>query len=50
MVVVLDAAQSAEVALLALDLGMPPEEVVRHLLSEPLSRWEGETTILTLPC
>lgn len=38
MVIVLHPEQEAEVALLSADLDLSPEEVVRLLLSGPLSR------------
>ena len=46
MVIVLSAEQAAEVTLLADDLDLPVDEVVRHLLSGPLSRWDGPMTAL----
>ena len=49
MVVVLDQTQAVEVRLLAESLGMSEGEVVRHLLSGPLARWEGEVETLCLP-
>ena len=41
MVIVLSKEQAAEVRILSLDLDLTEDEVVRHLLSGPLSRWEG---------
>lgn len=41
MMIVLSREQAAEVRLLADDLDLTEDEVVRHLLSEPLSRWDG---------
>ena len=38
MVIVLHPEQEAEVSLLSAQLELPPEMVVRHLLSGPLSR------------
>lgn len=41
VVIVLSREQAVEVSLLAADLDLPESEVVRLLLSEPLSRWDG---------
>ena len=43
MVIVLHPEQEAEVSLLSAQLELPPEEIVRHLLSGPLSRHVGES-------
>jgi hypothetical protein len=41
MIIVLHPEQAAEVALLAADLELDPDEVVRHLLSGPLLKEEA---------
>lgn len=41
MVIVLSREQAAEVTLLAEELDLPNDEVVRHLLSGPLSTYAG---------
>jgi hypothetical protein len=46
MVIVLSEEQAAEVRLLATDLDLTEDEVVRHLLSGPLTRWEGQMSVL----
>jgi hypothetical protein len=47
MVIVLHPEQEAEVSLLSRSLDLTPEEVVRHLLSGPLSRHIHESLTVT---
>lgn len=44
MVIVLSKEQAAEVTILATDLNLTKDEVVRHLLSGPLSTYAGSMT------
>lgn len=49
MIVILHPDQSAEVERLAREMGMDPNEVVRHLLSGPLLPTDGKWEEIPIP-